>query len=71
MYLLQVAHGQSSSMGEKSVLYTFCFIFNDPGYFMTSALPNRAVREGNTQSYISTPNAEQTTRSNANPTPIR
>jgi hypothetical protein len=58
-----------ASTGPKSVLQRLLRNFNVPSG--TNAVPNRAVRVGYTQSYMSTPKAEQTTKSKGYPTPIK
>ena len=71
MYLWHVVQSQDSSIGEKSFAKALLLRLRLPGAFMIKADPNLAVLVGNTQSYMSTPSAEQTTKSTANPTPIR
>ena len=60
---------QSSSKGEKSVKKLPPLILKNP--FLVNAVPNRAVRVLKTQSNISTPRQEHTTKSTGYPTPIR
>ncbi len=60
---------QFSSKGLKSVKKLAPFILKNP--FLVNAVPNLAVRVEKTQSNISIPKQEQTTKSTGYPTPIK
>lgn len=57
----QVSHLQPGYSGEKSSWYWLFFSLMDPN--RVSAVPKRAVLQGNVQSNMSTPRAAQTNMS--------
>lgn len=67
--LVQASQSQLDSMGEY--LNSLSGDLSRIGPRLVSAVPNLAVRVGKTQSNISTPRAEQITKSSGYPTPIQ
>jgi hypothetical protein len=68
LYRLHTAHPHSSSTGRPSSLYRACLMISFPRE--VNRHPFRALRDGITQSIMSTPRATYSASSSGAPTPI-